>query len=45
MIEEKNLPGMSDDLSVLRILMHNIKGLSANAIAPEFALLDDEIEE
>lgn len=45
MIEEKDTPGFSDDLSVLRVLMHNIKGISANAETPAFAFVDDEVEE
>lgn len=45
MIEDKNIPGNSDDLSVLRVLMHNIKGISANAETPTFAFVDDEVEE
>lgn len=42
MIEE-NTSGKSDDLSVLRVLMHNIKGLGASDMTDDF-VLDDESE-
>lgn len=38
------IPEKSDDLSVLRVLMHNIKGLSAVELTPAFTF-DEETEE
>ena len=45
-MDKNNLiPEKSDDLSVLRVLMHNIKGLSAVELTPAFSTADEEIEE
>jgi len=42
--EEKNSI-TNDDLSVLRVLLHNIKGISAVSTAVEYVPEDDPTEE
>lgn len=44
-MSKDDITSASDDLSVLRVLMHTIKGISAVEMTPAFSTVDEEPEE